>query len=1439
VQEFAFAKLRCAITFTKTRIRTVPRIMSCLSELAIDRRICSDGIAPAGALDSAFAEAAREPDPPERDMRYMGHAAELNVSADLRPDKSALPHNILRSAGHEAIPLSFTQEQIWLHAQLLPGIPIYNETVTIHREGTLDAPSLAHSLTEIVRRHPVWRTNFALVNGEPVQVIQPITPANLQVVDVSDIPFSQREAAALRLAKEAAMRPFDLHRDTLFRALLVHFSETEHRLFLTLHHIICDEYSISRVFLPELAAIYSKISAGERPTTGGPPLGYADFAIWQRTVFTHDPRLPSQLEYWRKQLAGDLPVLQLPSDHARPPISSFHGATEPISLEPKLGQSLKQLSRREGATLFMTLLAGFAVLLQRYSSSSDLTVGTLSSGRKRTELENLLGCFINPVALRIDLTGEPTFREVLRRVRRVTLEALSNDDVPFTQVANQVGSNHTLGSNPLFQVLFTLVPPAPDTPAGWNVSFTQLEVHSGTSRFDLSLELDDRPDGIVGRFRYRTDLFDDQRIARMKGHLATLLDSIVANPDQRISKLGFLTPPEEQQIHSWNSTAVDCPTDQVLHHVFSRQAERTPEAAALVVGSEQLTYRELDAKSNQLAAHLRRRGIGPEKPVGLYLESSVEMIVGTMGVLKAGGACVPLDPSYPAERLSYAIKDTRLELVITRERLRSQLPDSGAEVLCLDSEREHLEQLSAEPVPSSITAENLAYLIYTSGSTGKPKGVQIAHRNLVHSTHARSLYYGPDAARFLLLSSFSFDSSLAGILGTLCQGGTLVLTPGPVKANLQRLSSLIREHQITRLLCVPSLYALILEQAKAGELASLKEAIVGGESCSPELVESHYKVVPQATLFNEYGPTEAAVWSTVYKCCSRNFDKLVPIGRPIPNARVFVLDSDLNLLPVGIPGELYIGGPGVVRGYLNRPADTAKSFVPDPFSDAPGPRLYKTGDVTRYLPDGNLELLGRLDHQVKIRGFRIELEEVESVLGEYDGVRQAAVAVRQTNGTEPMLVAYVVPKNALNFAGGELRRFLAGKLPEAIIPSRFVTLESLPLMPNGKVNRHALSTLAIDIEVTKVVPPKDDLESALVEVWSALFNKPEIGVTESFFDLGGNSLLVAKLLLRVEQQFKKRLSLAEVFQCPTIRQMAGLLAPEKQRRSHPAVVPLQPQGSRTPLYWIDGGPLFLPLARSFDKDQPVIGLRVPVSEAGRFHVPFRLEDGARELVRYLRELQPAGPYYLAGLCIDALVAYEMARQLISEGQEVALLALFDVPSPSPKQVSSADHAQERQPTKARMLWSELLRGGIGGIPKFIHLRGNAIARRFKLLRWNIQQSLGLKLNLNKILNDPDAVEEPASYLSKPRPYAGHVTFFQSDEWQHSYEAWENLISGGWEVHRVAGGHVSMFHEKQNAISLAAKLQACLSECQTEKARTDQRHRSHRIPRASDSAGHSS
>src|SRR5580692_11011500 len=1348
----------------------------------------------------------------------MGTNVQLKESGNDSTATQSSLKSVPRLASARIAPLSSAQQQIWVHTQLVPEIPIYDEPVPIHRRGALDVPTLERTLTEIVRRHEGWRTTFTLVGGEPVQVVNAVKPVQLQVTDLSRLPASQREAEAQRLALEDALRPFDLSQGPLFRALLVRLSETEHRLFLTLHHIIFDGYSIYRVLLPELAAIYTAFSNDQESPLAELPTQYPDFAMWEREWLSRNNRLVSQLAYWRKQLGGNLSVLQLPSDRRRPAIQSFRGAIQPVAFSKGLSDTLKMLSRQEGATLFMSLVAAFSVLLHRYSALEDVSIGTVSSGRKRSELEGLLGYFLNPVVLRTDLSGDPSFRELLRRTREVTLDALSNDDAPFAQVVNEVHPSRSLSFNPLFQALLTLEPPLPATQDGWTVALTQSEVDSGISKFDLCLELDDQPSGLVGRFKYSTDLFEPATVARMAGHLTTLLEGIVANPGTAISSLPMLTEQERQQVCvTWNENSAAYPADLCLHQLFMRQAERTPAAVALVGGDQQLTYGELESRSNQLAAYLQKRGIGPETLVGLYFEPSCEMVVGILGVLKAGGVCVPLDPSYPAERLMHVLADTALGILLSQESLRSKLPASAAEVLCLDSEWAQVEQESSDPVRILATPQNLAYVIYTSGSTGKPKGVQITHGNLVHSTYARLLYYRAySGGRFLLLSSFAFDSSLVGIFGSLCGGDTLVLTPGPLQSSLPGLAQLVSQHRISHLLCVPSLYSLLLEQAKPGQLASLKVAIVAGETCPVELVERHYDTLPQVTLFNEYGPTEGSVWSTVYKCEPAMSREVVPIGRPVPNVKIYLLDPHLNPLPIGARGELHIGGPGVVRGYLDRPAETAERFIPDPFSDIAGARLYKTGDMARYLPDGNLELVGRLDHQVKIRGFRIELEEIETVISQYPGIALAVVALREEVAAEPALIGYVVPVVASEFDPEKLRGFLTEKLPSAMIPSVFVVLESLPLTPNGKINRQALPASSQTGRSTRLVEPSDQVESDLVEIWEAVFDRRGIGVTDNCFDLGGHSLLVAKLLLRIEQRFEKRLSLAHVFHAPTIRQLARLLDGQSEVLHNPAVVPIQPRGSKPPLFWVRGGPLFLPLANRLGFDQPLLGLHLPAADAGLLSTPYQLEDIASSLISRMREVQPEGPYYLAGLCVNGVIAYEMARQLELVGQQVALLALFDAQNPAYYEDYSLESHGQLLWRRIEFQLSKFRKGGLAGLRSFLRERVVGAHRRLSVRYWRSWYAMGLRVRVKR-LEDLENSVHPASFVYRPKTYPGRAVFFQSSDWPAGpywdfYSSWNGMLAGGLQVHRIHEGHEAMFYER-NVDVVASKLQHSLSIAQ--------------------------
>lgn len=1291
------------------------------------------------------------------------------------------------------VQLSYGQEQIWLHSQLVPQLALYNEPVTIRKSGTLDVVALQRALSEIVRRHEAWRTNIRVINGQPMQIIQPASPFEIQLKDLRDWPLEKRETEALRLATQDALRPFDFAQGPLYRALLIHVSDDEHRLYLTLHHIIFDGTSIYRVLLPELETIYAAYMRGEPSPLPELPVQFADFTLWQREWLAQSGALETQLAYWREQIPG-ITMPPLPADHQRPAVQSFRGAIQPFSLDAAVTRELKDLARWNGTTLFMTLLAGLAVLLQRYSGSDDIAIGTVGSSRKRLQVEGLLGYFLNPLVLRNDLSGDPNFRNVLRRVRNSTLDALSNDDAPFTRIVNETHPARTLSCNPLIQVLFTLEPPLPTSKDGWSVALTQSSVDTGLVKFDLVLELDDTPTGLVGRFKYNTDLFDAPTVARMAEHFQALLKSVASNPDAPISQAEIMTPAERNKILvEWNRTAANFATDSCVYDLFRAQAEKDPSAVAVEQGAAHLTYGELNTRANALAQYLRHRGVKAETKVGIYLHPSWEMLIAIFGILKAGGAYVPLDPAYPAQRLGVTVEDAHLGLVVTNPASRSMAPDwPGVEIVTVDASAADNNATEME-VPAAAQPDNLAYVIYTSGSTGEPRGVEITHRNLMNSTLARIRYYQATRSRFLLLSSFAFDSSVAGIFGTLCSGGTLVLPPGALPENLSHLAQVVASHQITDLLCVPSLYRLILEQGSRGELESLRRAIVAGESCPPELLECHYKLLPGATLYNEYGPTEATVWATVHKCEAHPKRPTVSIGKPIANAETYIVDRDLHPVPAGVQGELCIAGAGVGRGYWNRPELTATKFVPNPFGEG---KLYRTGDLARHLPDGSLELLGRLDAQIKIRGFRIEFDEVSAHIAGFPGILQAAASVFEPQAGQPEIVAYVVGEpghEAIRFK--ELRRYLKDRLPEYMLPSAMVRLDALPLLSNGKLDRAALpmpepSLVAGD-------PPVNPTEEHLVSIFEKVLERHPVGTNQSFFELGGHSLLLARLLLLIEEGFSVHLSWAEVFRFPTVRELASLLTGQSSELGRSAIIPIQPAGTKLPLFWVRGGPLFLGLSRGLGTDQPLLGLDLPPSDAVRLPVPYRLEDIATALIKKMRSVQLEGPYNIAGLCVNGVIAFEMARQLQESGQEIGVLALFDAQNPEYYHNFGGESAPRATLHKIGFHLNKFMAASPSSLPNLVRDRLNRAGQRLNVLRWRIYHHFAVRVR-ERSLRNLDIIIHPSSYDYRPKPLKGNVLFFQSSDWPKGgywdfYASWKDVIKN-LHVRRVQGGHESMFAE---------------------------------------------
>src|SRR4028119_1643608 len=910
-------------------------------------------------------------------------------------------------------PLSFAQRGLWFLDQLQPDSSFYNIPLALHLSGQLNIVALESSINEIIQRHEALRTNFRAVEGQTVQVIASSFNCQVQVVNLLHLPETERKTEVQRLVTVEANRPFNLEREPLFRVTLLRLDQTEYVLLFTMHHIISDGWSLG-VFVRELIELYKGFCTGKPANLPSLPVQYVDFAVWQRQWLTGEI-LETHLDYWEEQLSDAPTLLELPTDRPRPAIQTFRGRYYHAVLPLELNAELTALSKRSGVTLFMTLLAAFQTLLYRLSRQDDIVVGTPVAGRNRQEIEGLIGFFVNTLVLRTDLSCNPSFEQLLNRVREVALQAYAHQDLPFEQLVEALHPTRDLSYTPVFQVMFSLddgLVPVVKLP---QLTVSSYPVEIGTAKFDLTLSMENTASGLVGVWEYNTDLFDEATIARMAGHYETLLEGIVANSKQAISELPLLTPGERRQLLiEWNNTAKDYPQEKCIHQLFEEQVERTPDAVAVVFEEKQLTYRELNVKANQLANYLRSLGVRPEMLVGICVERSLEMIIGLLGILKAGGAYVPLDPNYPSERLAFMLEDSSVPVLLTQEKLLEKLPAHSARVICLDSNSKEIASYPKENPLSSVKPENLAYVIYTSGSTGKPKGVLIQHGSLVNYTTAAIAEYEIDQCdRILQFSSISFDVSAEEIYTSLTSGATLVLRTDSMLDSVEGFLQKCKNWEIT-VMALPTAYwhelSAFLSQETVLLPPSLRLIIIGGEKALPDRLKTWLECVEQRVrLVNNYGPTETTVGATIYDLSVADTTlKELPIGRPLGNVQTYILDGNRQPVPIGIPGELHIGGGGLARGYLNRPDLTDERFIRNPFSDFPTSRLYKTGDLVRYLNDGNIEYLGRIEDQVKIRGFRIELGEIEAVLAKHPNVRSVTAIDREDAPGNKRLVAYLV-----------------------------------------------------------------------------------------------------------------------------------------------------------------------------------------------------------------------------------------------------------------------------------------------------------------------------------------------------------------------------------------------------------------------------------------------
>jgi amino acid adenylation domain-containing protein len=1193
---------------------------------------------------------------------------------------------------------SFGQQRLWFLNQLNPDDPSYNWPACVRFNGHLEVAVLERSLNEIIRRHEILRTTFDTINDVLMQAIAAHFTLNLPIIDLQHLSEDEREIEVQRRASAAAQAPFDLSQDLPWRATLLCLSPTDYVLLVFMHHIIADGWSAG-ILIHELVTLYSAFITGQSSPLPELTIQYADFTLWQHQ-WLQGEILDRQLNYWKQQLSGQLPILELPNDHPRGAARTFRGDILSFGLPNSVVSDLKNICRKQDATLFMGLLAAFTILLSRYARQEDILVGTPIANRNRMEIEPLIGFFINTLVLRNNLSGDPTFSEYLDRVRNACLGAYNHQDLPFEKLVKELNIKRGLNQDVLFQVMFAL----DNTPDLYldivGLRLSSVEFSRDATQFDLSLVFRETEKAFLGTIEYNTDIFAPVTIQRMQGHFEQILAGIIAQPTARIHALPLLTLDEYRTAVGWNRTLISYPSPICLPEALAAQVEKNPDAVALVYEGVPLTYREFNARANQLAHYLIAQGVGPDVLVGICAERSIELVIGICGILKAGGAYVPIDPGYPSERLTFILEDAHIRLLLTQQHLVPKLPTNLAQRICLDADWPTIAEGPITNPTSGVTSDNLAYVIYTSGSTGRPKGVMSTHQGIIN----RLLWMQNECPltvddRVLQKTPFSFDVSVWELFWPLIAGARLTIARPEGHKDSSYLVDIIQQEQITIIHFVPSMLQIFLEDPGAPRCISLRRVICSGEALSYELQEYFFTVM-NAALHNLYGPTEASVEVTHWACERSSARKIVPIGYPIANTQMYVLDKYLQPVPIGVPGDLYIGGVQLARGYLNRPDLTAERFIPNPFIDgggsisenrltAPslqskeppshmqyGSRLYCTGDLARCLSDGAIEFLGREDYQVKIRGFRVELGEIEAILRQHSSVHNAIVVAHEDKG-HTRLIGYIVSDTKAAALSSELRRMVQERLPEYMMPATFVFLDSLPLSANGKVARASLpipEQSRPDLDSPLVIP-YTQIQEILATIWCQMLGIDQLGIYDNFFDVGGDSLLALQIMGRMQKAFGVTLSLRDMIGSPTIAEIGAII--EKKQgilniaaavgSDHPNFVAIQRHGTKVPLFLVHGQSggihMYHELAQHLGDEQPIYGIE---AQAYKEDVaPFsRIEDMAASYVEAITSYQAHGPYRIGGWSMGGVIAFEMARQLYERGISVDFVIMLDSNAPT-------------------------------------------------------------------------------------------------------------------------------------------------------------------------------
>ena len=1279
----------------------------------------------------------------------------------------------------QSFPLSCGQQRIWFVNQHDPTGAAYNELTGIRLTGSMDAATLEKSLRAIVERHGALHTRYLTCDGLPRQTLDHDWRFSLRVTDLGELPQARREADARRLAVEEARIPFDLRHGIPIRARLVRLAQHDHLLLITIHHIAFDGWS-QEILWRELATCYEAFRRSEEPRLPQLPWQVLDFADWQ-SKRQQDASVAQQLAYWRHQLDGAPAVATLPSDYSRPAVQSFKGGHQTILLPEKIVAPLKAMGRDAGATLYMALLAAFNVLLHRYTGQCDIVIGTPYAGRQRKEVVNLIGFFVNTLALRTDVSGDPTFRELLARVREVALQAFDHAEAPFDRVVEQLRLERNRGYAPLVQVMFQLRR-HPGRLAAGELAFSEYRIDTGTAKSELALEVSETPDGLCCEAEFSTDLFEPATVRRLLESYQALLESIVSDPNQRLSRLNLLPPPERHRVLALGTSNLQNPSRRDTADVvrlFCEQARERADAVAVTCGGCSLTYGQLNQRANQLARHLRSAGIAAGSRVAVYDDRSIDLVVGILGIFKAGATYVPLDSDLPSQRLRVMLDDVRPGVVLTRRKFLSNL--SGAEKpICWDVDEPRILAQDDSDLPTPLAAEHVAYILFTSGSSGQPKGVMVSHGSLAsHCDRIRDEYELTCRDRVLQFAPACFDPSLEQIFATLLAGATLVMR-GNAAWGGEKLWQETRDAELTVVNVPPGVFRQWIRAIETSSVSKgfgrLRLVIVGGDVLSGSAAAAWRAIAPPSIrLLNAYGPTEATITATVFDVGDHDAKKhgpRVPIGRPAGNSCVYILDANLDPVPIGVAGEIHLGGEGVALGYWNRPELTAERFIVDPYAGAPHARLYKSGDLARWLPDGNIDFLGRSDDQVKVGGCRIEPAEIEAALNQHPQIRESVVTTC-ASGDEKQLIAYLVFRPGHDASTQELRRFLRTQLPAFMIPSFFVALDSLPWTLQGKIDHQRLPAPMPGHGESRHerVAPRSVAEERLARIWQKLLDVDCVGVTDNFFELGGHSLLVAELFAAIHKAFGIDLPVSSILSAPTIEQMAILLETHGQESAGGSLVPLETGGSGAPFFCVHavGGQAlrYRALASMSGAARPFYAIEAQGID-GKQLPQGNVEAMAAAYLREITARQPQGPYYLGGYCSGGIVAFEMAQQLLAAGKEVGHVVLIDTCHPR--------------------LWED---------PSWKQRVFRAIKRRVRTAVHHGYQRIGRRTPSRITLRLVNECLRRAFTQYRARPYPGRVTLIRSTTHpygEHRLLGWESLVREGTPVRIVPGDHTRILDD---------------------------------------------